>query len=287
MFRDFHIRIRTESPFYTPLRGDTLFGCLVWQIAQLHGDEAVRETLSRPFAVSSAFPAGFLPLLPALLETPPPAARRRLKRIRHIPLALFQELRADFHLERLLERLPARLPPEYFAYPTGVLAHNRIDRSSGQVAEGGLFFADVHHGPGEEFDLYASVADDDTGRFREALETLGMLGYGRDSSTGGGRFTVCDFAETTLFAGEHTHGIALSPFCPRKEDPADIRYELLPHFGRAWGRENFHKTPLWLMSAGSFLAYPKDGFVGSLLHGVQEDERAVHGARARVLGVSL
>ena len=56
------------SPWITPLRSDTLNGLLASRIAEDEGEEAVRQCLDaflsgqEPFAVSSAMPAGFLPM---------------------------------------------------------------------------------------------------------------------------------------------------------------------------------------------------------------------------------
>ena len=64
--------VRPLSPWGTPLRGDTLYGLVLWRIAELDGDAACRETIAAfrsgrpPFVLSSAIPHGmlFAPRLP-------------------------------------------------------------------------------------------------------------------------------------------------------------------------------------------------------------------------------
>ena len=72
--------LRPLAPWATPLRSDTLYGLLLWRIAERQGDEACRHAITAflegkpPFVLSSALPEGsvFAPRLP-----PVPRARFR------------------------------------------------------------------------------------------------------------------------------------------------------------------------------------------------------------------
>ena len=164
--------LRPLAPWATPLRSDTLYGLLLWRIAERQGDEACRHAITAflegkpPFVLSSALPEGsvFAPRLP-----PVPRARfrqwveegaivdasgaplalmaalqafKRFRKQTHLPLADWQKLAGALSVRRLFAAFCSRSAPEqHSSAPDGsVEPHVSIDRRSGGALEGGLYF---------------------------------------------------------------------------------------------------------------------------------------------------
>ena len=231
--------LRPLADFGTPLAGDTLFGQLCWALAWRHGGAALDEALAgytegRPFAVlSDAFPAGLLPR-PALpddvagLPRADPAVRKALRRRRWLP--------ADGAGQTLRDWLRTAVD-----VPDGrpaVRTQNTIDRLTGTTGRGIFAPRQVDltaFEPGMRLELHA-VHDPQrmpADILRELLQDIGTVGFGRDASTGLGKFEVVSSREQTPGTATR-HAMTLAPCAPEPAalDPAGCWWLPLTRFGR-------------------------------------------------------
>lgn len=275
----FKLTLQPEAAFGTPLAGDTLFGHLCWALRWRRGEAALAAlldgyTAGRPFAVlSDAFPAGLLPRpsLPSgrLNQNADPSQRKADKRKVWLPAA-----QAGLALAAWTTQAVALEKDEQIR--TDVLTQNTIHRLTGTTGTGPFAPRQVErivHPVGRALELYAVL---DTGRldpddFRQALQDIGASGYGRDASTGLGKFRLLDMAPHRWPepAGAR-HALTLAPCAPEPAqlDAADCFYQPLTRFGRhgslhALGGQPF-KKPLLLLRAAAVLALRAAGQGGAM-----------------------
>lgn len=293
--------VRPLSPWGTPLRGDTLHGLVLWRIAERDGDAACREAIAAfragkpPFVLSSAMPEGeiFAPLLP-----PVPRGvfrhwveEKALRNAEEKPLDLYAALQA-YKRFRKATWLPviewtrhaqALSVRELLAWHCrqhqekenpkkmrGAEPHVSIDRGSGRALEGGLFFTRLEYfSPESRLHVYARTDDPD--KLLALLRLVGELGFGRDASTGKGRFSVepdADFDPAPLdIAGADS--LLLSPCAA--PDMADLEgwYTTEVKRGKAGpGASSPFKNPFLLLHEGSLLrALPQGPCLLEHIHG--------------------
>lgn len=260
--------LRPLTPFGTALAGDTLFGHLCWALALRHGGAELERALDgytagRPFAVlSDAFPAGLLPrpTLPdaaAGLPDTGAMARKALRRRRWLPDA-HPAPALDHWLQQAVEADMGR---------DAVRTLNSINRLTGTTGRGAFAprqAEQVEFAPGTLLHVHAVhdparlVAD----QLQGLLSDIGVLGFGRDASTGLGKFEVVDRVERPD-AGPVRHAMTLAPCAP---DPADLDPDgcwwlPLTRFGRHGGSAALgagggpFKRPILLAHTGAVLAW--------------------------------
>lgn len=286
------IRIRPESPFGSLLKGDTLFGHFCWQIARaselINGtlDEWIQRYPDSPFAIfSSAWPLLEKDGLRYALRRPdlPPHAfpasaqgsledriRRRKAdegkewmllasdlRINLAGLELCSSRDLDAHSDGL-----APFQPE-------IQAHNTIHRSLGSTAKDAFApfsMAVVFYRPGIQLALFAWIDSEALSieQLREALGRIGQFGYGRDASTGCGRFRVesARALDAPSSAGANAC-YALSPVLPEPHAYRRVYHRPFVRFGRhgdALARSrNPYKNPVLMADEGAVLVPKSSG----------------------------
>jgi CRISPR-associated protein Csm4 len=254
------------APFATPLAGDTLFGHLCWALREAHGDRGLAERLAgytagRPFlVVSDGFPAGLLPRPTApdfiLGLNTEPGQRKQARTHRWLPAE---------HAGEPLVRWMARVTDSKAAKPF-VLTQNTINRYTGTTGKDQFaprqvdrtFFAE-----GARLDVYA-VFDEtrlSAAELQDLLARIGLHGYGRDATTGLGKFAIDGVAEQVWPDQDQLrrHWLTLAPCAPDPEMLlADHCYYLpLTRFGRhgnlAATLAAPFKRPLMMMATGALL----------------------------------
>lgn len=259
----YRITIEPRSPFGTPLKGDTIFGHFCWQIAYdsaLLGvalDEAARRYPEKPFAMfSSAFPA--LPDGRVALKRPDApldlifdfrdksreeiigsrkAYKKRTWMICGDPASL-----ADFRACRYLDDAGlaglAGLEGDRFAR-TQEFSHNSINRLTGTTGDNFAPFTQdaIVYAPGARLAIFAGI--DETTLTPEALKTglerIGQFGFGRDSSTGLGKFGITDCREVdpASYGAANPNALyTLAPSVPEKTGYRDALFTPFTRFGR-------------------------------------------------------
>lgn len=316
----YRYRIAPLTGFASPLQSDTLHGHLLWALRERDGDQAVQDHIasfengSCPFICSSAVPRGMLPM-PVL----PPIARerfvslanevrqsslfealgnyKRFRKLSWVPVSVWKELQGGMNQERLFKAwlldqdLPE--PSRSFASPfktrTAVQPHNTIDRASGRVLQGGLFFPEVHfHDRNAELDIYVktSLRED----FERLLEHVSLCGFGADSSTGKGHFSWQldqEFAPD-LFAGEGNHHMTLSVLSAQSLAAVQGYYKTFTKYGKVWngyGERNPFKKPFLAFAEGSVFSSLPEG--GPVLRNIHADPKVVQIVAALTLPLTL
>lgn len=285
------ISLRPLSAFGTPLVGDTLFGQLCWALRLRRGEAGLAELLTgytegRPFlVVSDAFPAGLLPrpsLPEALLKGREidPAKRKEEKRKQWLPAEHADQPLVDWLGKATAQEEKLRARPD-------VLTQNTINRLTGTTGEGQFAPRQVErivYPAGCLLDLYcvldATRLDD--AALREALSDIGASGYGRDATTGLGKFEVAAITRHDWpAAGQAQHAITLAPCAPQPAalDARECFYQPLTRFGRHGGQAALgsasgpFKRPILFMRTGAFLRFTAPGipaFHGTGLGGAKQ-----------------
>lgn len=307
-----------HTPLGTPLAGDTLFGQLCWALREAAGEaELTRQlagyTQGAPWlVVSDGFPAGYLPkpTLPQHFEPQrDPAARKAAKKKRWVPA-----IRTGEALNRLLESsvddatayLQADLGYDRAPF-AAIQAHNTLNRLTGTTGENE--FAPytqpkTFHAAGQHIDVYLVLDQDQmpSNQARQLLTTIGASGFGRDASTGLGKFTVEQLEPVLLAPPPQANAYwTLAPSAPQGQgfDGAQSYWRVLTRFGRhgnahALARNPF-KTPVLMAASGAVLVPAGDFsarlFVGQGLGGggklSKVEPATVHQGYAPVVQISL
>ncbi|MBK7562909.1 MAG: hypothetical protein IPI21_00865 [Propionivibrio sp.] len=271
-----------HTPLGTPLAGDTLFGQLCWALREASGEaELTRQlagyTQGQPWlVVSDGFPADYLPkpTLPQHFEPQrDPAARKAAKEKRWIPASRTGETLAAL-LATAVDDEAAYGKSPLFA----VQAHNTLNRLTGTTGEGE--FApytqpQACHAAGQRIDVYL-VLDADRVTAEHAgrlLSAIGASGFGRDASTGLGKFTVEPPVAISFTAPGAANAFwTLAPCAPQGQDfdGAQSYWRVLTRFGRHGNAHalagNPFKTPVLMAATGAVLV-PASKFAARLFVG--------------------
>ena len=295
--------ITPRSPWSTPMRSDTLNGLVLCRIAEDEGDAAVSQAIDAfregrpPFALSSAFPEGFLPMpkLPPMThetflawhETDPASkssgmpfinalkSYKKFRKLKHIPLSVWQECRGALS-HRSLFSIWLRAPDAFSPSPQAQLRepHVSVDRRTGTAAEGALFFREARcFARNERLHLYADA--DDPGLLLKRLERIGLLGFGKDASSGRGRFGIEADKTFSPFSGTGSHALLLSRYSAPAMAALDGWYavEVKRGFSGAGTGKAVFKAPFLSIAEGAVIR----GLPGTpaVLEGLHADPRIV------------
>lgn len=309
----YEITLKPLSGFGTPLKGDTMFGHLCWQIfhddslCKISFDELIDSYASNPFAIlSSAIPkfsregsdhyAFKAPSLPPemLFELPEDHCKRvtmrkelKGKQWLIVPsqskITSFKELdiitdaelldaihpSADSSLPRKFRRSRSRQLVALFEQP-----HNTINRITGTTGEGRFApFAEeqIVYYPATELSLFAGIDESRIGveSLLVGLARIGEYGYGKDATTGLGRYSIGDAVEIDLRAMGPASANAcftLSPCVPEKEFYTEIFFTPFTRYGKHGDvlakSSNPFKNPVIMADEGAVLI-PKNNDVFS------------------------
>lgn len=288
----YEIIIQPTAGFGTPLKGDTIFGHLCWQIA--YDEAVVGQSLpdlldvygERPFAVlSSAYPsfvedgkrcyAMRAPALPMEWVFHLPAGRKerieKRKDYKKKVWAIFERDRASSSFRDMQFLDGSGLADKMKAFGPGIAftqSRNKIDRLTGRTGEGFSPYAVNHqtYPPATELALFVGVDPElaHIDGIKVCLERIGETGYGKDASTGLGRFRLRDCTELNLAAmGSESPNACytLSPCVPEKNAFATTYCNPFTRFGRHGDMlaksGNPFKNPVIMADEGAVLV-PKD-----------------------------
>ena len=311
--------LRIHTPFGTPLAGDTLFGQLCWALRDARGEAELTLRLAgytegRPWlVVSDGFPARHLPrpTLPQHFGTreSDPIKRKAARKQRWIPVPTSDAL------TRCLQTPAADLPTaddtavfsEHRVPQHGVQMHNTINRLTGTTGEGEFApytQALIQYARDQQMDLYLVLDDERTtpDELATLLTAIGATGFGRDASTGLGKFTLESLDRLTLPGTARANAWwTLAPCAPQGQGFDDTRsyWRVITRFGR---HGNTHalsgkpfKNPVLLASTGAVFC-PVSGvdnrlFIGQGLGGRGQISKAepatVHQGYAPVLPIEM
>lgn len=277
--------LRPLSAFGTPLAGDTLFGQLCWTLRHQFGNSRLNDLLAgytngAPFVVvSDALPSGHLPLpsvQSGLWEPTGDTDRKILKKKRWLPT---DGLGSPFSTWQLRAKSDGEVAQpwmnEWAAYAKHRDAkgssqteraqpHNTINRQTGTTGEGQFApyaMPQIWFHPAMRLDLHV-VLDEarlNLSELSSALDYMGATGFGRDSSTGLGKFERVGAVTPVTFPAstDANSYLTLGPCAPQGLGFCPVRstYHVATRFGRhgdatVQSGQPF-KRPVLLAKAGS------------------------------------
>lgn len=308
--------IKPISPFGTPLKGDTIFGHFFWQVVYdpslIKGDleRLVKTYIHEPFFVfSSAFPClrdGWLlprPTLPLgyLVQKkkgPCFESLKRLKQERKKKWIKANELKIDLKgVSFFTEMEAAEIVQECWKlgpFPTsfkGLILqeaqpHNSINRLTFTTGEGFAPYQTENYWflPGLRLSVFVLYQPEliSLDNIKKAFSRMGQMGFGRDASTGLGRFEVEDLHEHDLPGPAQTL-YTLGPYVPQQDDYEEIWYQPFVRYGRhgsylvLTGRP--FKNPVLMAEEGAVLraSSPKGPLLGRALTNLSKAEERTIG----------
>lgn len=314
-YQTLSIGISLRSALGSEILGDTLFGQLCWSLRNRFGDEHLGQLLQgysqgNPFAVlSDALPLGYLPLPQLPLDRYQAVDAEELKTVKkrqwistehiHNPLSQWLSHAIVDPAESNTGR-KSRVEPQ---------PHNSISRSTGTTGKGAfapytqpVLWCD----PEQKLRIYLLYDPQrvDEKTMVEALRSVGLTGYGRDSSIGLGKFDIESVTAVELHQSSNSNAsLALAPCAPQGLgfDTENSFYTPFTRFGRHGGsavhQGHPFKTPMMLTRRGALFA---DGiqsnqehsrFVGQGIGGAGQLSRVVpetvHQGYAPVIRVRL
>lgn len=170
-------------------------------------------------------------------------------------------------LKRFLNKLPTVRKSVFASVEAGGILtrfsqpHNSINRLTGSTGQGtfapfskeNLFYI-----PGTELALFVLVDDDmtDIDRVVKGMERIGSAGFGRDASTGLGRFDILGFEDWELPAVKDSDGMfTLGPVVPPKQEFQNVFFSPFVRFGKHGDRlatgVNPFKKPIIMADEGA------------------------------------
>lgn len=252
--KTFKIIIKPTTGFGTPLKGDTLFGHLCWQIyydKSLIGvdlDTLLKDYSINPFCiVSSAFPYQdnkvFLkrPSLPLhyifkLSSDELIKKRKELKRLNYFTLNLPLPPLSQIEYVNLLveisdEQVRCSINRIFGKTATAPFAPFSISKK--------WFLTDLA--------IFVGLREDiPIDSILQALERIGHYGFGKDATSGWGKFKIVSCEEINLYSGFRKSCNAyytLSPFVPENTQYREIYYDPFIRFGRHGDMLSISKNP--------------------------------------------
>ncbi len=268
------LTIEFKSPLGSLLLSDTIFGHFCWEYRDIFGEDKLKEVLedfeSNPFLVfSDGFVKDTLPmpfLKPKSLKEMKEYFKERFgddfdyySNVKRLKKARFVK---DYFLENLKGDLELFALYDYIHKPNTKTVHfirNSVNRITNTVQEGLYSTDEVFYG--EQVDIYVKYDESriDKGTIEKVFESIGRFGFGRDKSTGKGRFKVVDAEdEPKVLARKSSKTfISLSSGVPDKD--CEILYgKIFTKFGKHGGSlaiANPFKNPVILFRSGSVFEF--------------------------------
>lgn len=293
------VTIKPETAFASALLGETMFGQLYWAIRLSESEQFLTRCLEgylngRPFlVVSDAFPSGYLPLpvLPSSYwEKNESASLKDLKRRQWISINDI-----DRPVSQWQKNAISMNQIEKGKHSEGLMAHNSINRNTSTTGTDGFapYLVSQTWYSESSFDLYVVIDERlAISKVEQLFNFVGQIGFGRDASTGLGKFRVeaikelPDNPSSTCF-------MTLASCSPQSDKLVHEKcfYRTKTHFGRHGNVlatvENPFKKPILLMKNAAVLTLsePRESdFLGVGIGGVSKlQPEAVHQGYAPVI----
>ncbi len=276
----YEITIRPDSGFGTSVKGDTLFGHFCWQAAhdpdilKTDLDTVIGNYAKKPFAVfSSAVPKDAVQGMPYCFKRPDIpldwflaseqlSKKEKIQAARELKGKKWFKGNADLILNASRPNLLADANFKHNGLAeTGTCAHNTINRMTGTTGKGRFapFETSVFwFYPGVLLSLFILIDPEflDKDNLVKGMSRIGKFGFGREASTGMGRFTVLDafpLSLPDLSAGDGLY--TLGPCLPEKSRFKKIFFTPFVRFGKHGGmmagaRQPF-KNPVIMADEGA------------------------------------
>lgn len=260
--------VKILSSFVTPMKGDTIWGHVVWGIAHHEGDEAVKRYLAKAddFIVSSAFPHGYLPrpVLHEMDKTPKDKAeyalQKKRKSERFVPASEF------------IDDADSPSAGSISGEAIVSVSHNSISRDDGAAIDGLLFSTKEiwrERDVSDSMDIYVETSFSPE-RIVQLISWAVENGFGADASTGKGQMRIEGSPRLVAPKRKGTHRyMALGPFVADGGE-ADLLGRVFVRAGKLGGDfaascSPYKKTVLLFDEGSTFSSMEPIAKVGSLL----------------------
>ncbi len=303
----YQLDIAPTGGFYTPIKGDTLFGMFCWAAAEKFGENRLTKLLdgyadNRPYIVlSDAFPKGHLP-----------------KPVLPFPYYKKEGQKDDDFNAKDRKKFKRRewLPADKVFLPTNQMAASFAEVSfmKKTLKTANSVNPETNHASGGKYSAYLTdqfyyqsvltvyaVIDEpriSADEVKSLFEQIGLTGYGKKASSGGGKFSVREMKRVSFDNPDYTALMTLAPCVPAigEFDADKSFYKVFIRFGRHGNTAalsgNPFKLPVLTMDTGAVLTpntMPAKAplFVGTGVKGVSlTDDRTVFQGYAPVIGLT-
>jgi CRISPR-associated protein Csm4 len=253
----YRISFKLGSSLVTPLKGDTIWGHIVWGIANHEGNDNVTQFLKQEakepvLVVSSAFPKGMVcqPLPPPTdRNEDPDAGVKKKKKIKYVPawdyLTETEEIAEDEKNQNPLKSMQ--------------VMRNTIDRVTNNVLkEQSPFPTEEIWSAIPDWDLYI-LSSFSPEYVKDLVEWAFENGYGADASTGKGKIKEISAAVAVKPKKQGKTYMALGPFVDCGNGINDLRADIFVRSGKlggafATGRSPY-KKPVVLYDDGALFQF--------------------------------
>jgi len=309
----YRIRFKLCSSVVTPLKGDTIWGHIIWGIANHEGDEAVAKFLDQEksdmpaLVVSSAFPAGML-----CRALPEPEQRKG-----HLSIEEYTKIKkeknkkyvaaAKYLAETIAQTETPGAEMEKLCEGAKVMhntpvMHNVIDRSTNTVLLKGSLFSTEEKWSGIildnprkntykniDWDFYILTSFPPV-RVQKLVKWAFENGYGADASTGKGKIEIKSDPIQVKTTKEYGNKyMALGPFVGTNE-LRNIRADIFVRSGKLGGSfascMSPYKKPVVLYDEGAvFECDTKIEYAGMLLKKMHSTDKICQSGFAPVIPI--
>ena len=254
--------IKPKSSFATPLKGDTIFGHLCWMIHYKWGNEKLEKLLDnyksgKPFLiVSDGFAKGYLPKpkMPSCYLDEDSSCKKENRK--KIWLTLQDLLDGNYK--------NAKKESEIFKDDNKEkeesVVKNSINYKTFTTTQGDFAPYTSKEYFINDKDIYFLLDQEQLSlnEFKEILDLFQMHGYGKDISTGKGRFELSSLEELNINFSAKTY-MTLSPSAIVNSDNLeDIFYEPFVRFGKYggyWVYLNAFKKPILFANSAAVIVF--------------------------------
>lgn len=296
----YKVSIKLESALVTSLKGDTIWGHVVWGIANHEGDDAVEQFLNEcktdkpPFIVSSAFPKGAV--CKHLLG--PKEREENLSVEKYAEIKTRKKQKYENASAYFSNAEDASTTENVFSGHQ--VMHNSINRYTNTVIDGNLFaveelWAGKKENGGSEkvpfcdFDIYV-LSSYDGAKVKRLCEWAFENGYGADASVGKGKISVVGEPVAMQKSKSGNKYMALAPFVADLNDIHDLRADTFVRTGKVGGTfatqlVPWKKTVVLYDEGAVFTSETPIDFVGKILENVHADSRICQSGFAPVIPI--
>lgn len=252
----YKITIIPTSNFITPIKGDTLFGQICWAIRYKYGQERLKELLAeyetKPFLiVSDGFASGYLPkpTLPStLLNENIDNKKQNRKKI----WLTLEDLQSGNYNKAVTNQEASNNDK------SEAVVKNSINYKTFTTGAKGFDpYAQVEQSLSKK-DIYFLCNDNFTKEnLSETVTVVSQVGYGKESSTGKGRFDIEAITSIQLDNSATTF-MAIAPFVAHKIECKNIFYEPFTRFGKSGAdraNKNPFKKPILMANSGAVIDF--------------------------------
>ena len=290
----YKVTLQLRSPLVTPLKGDTIWGHVVWGIANHEGNDAVQSFLDEckteepVFIVSSAFPFG-------MLCRPMPPVQKRERNMTPDKYAQIKKNKKSIYINSSLyinSNTIVNGGGETKVFEEVDVTHNTIDRFLNTVSEGGLYAVSEQWAKQDLFDIYV-VSSYESSRIKQLCEWAFENGFGADASIGKGNISIIGNPEIITPKNDTQTYMALAPFVlPQGTSITDLRADIFVRTGKIGGAfssymQPWKKTVILYNEGAVFKSEKKLQFIGKLLENIHSDSRICQSGFAPVIPISF